>query len=75
MRVITPHRVQDQALVRVRDLAFPHAAAVREVEFHGHGARAGAEAGLVRVDLQVDTFVGLNADGEGVGSGGGQKSQ
>lgn len=67
MRVIPLHRIQDQTLVRVRDLAFRHAAAIREVESHGHGARARAEAGEIGVDLQVDTFVGLNTDGEGVG--------
>lgn len=75
MGVIAPHRIQDQTLVRVRDLAFWNAAAVREVEIHGHGARAGAEAGQVRVDLQIDTFVRLNADGEGVGGCRGQESQ
>lgn len=75
MGVIAPHRIQDQTLVRVRDLAFGHAAMVREVECHGHSAWARAEAGQVGVDLQIDTFIRLNADGEGVGSCRGQESQ
>lgn len=60
-RLVPLQRVQQQHLVRFRDLA----AAVGEVEVQGRGL-LGGEGRDEGVDAEEDAFGGLNADGHGV---------
>ena len=60
-RLVPLERVQQQHLVRFRDLA----AAVGEVEVQGRGV-LGGEGRDEGVDAEEDAFGGLDADGHGV---------
>ena len=60
--VVSLERVEDERLVRLGDLEVGEAAAVREVQLRDDGLHA--EAGQLRVHLEVDALVGLDADDE-----------
>ena len=62
VRMVALEGVEDQGLVGFGDLDVGEAAAVGEVEFGGDGVHA--EPRQFRVHLDVDGFVGLDADDE-----------
>lgn len=57
--MIALQAVEHKRLVRLRDLEVRESASVGEVEFSDYSL--GAEAGKLRVHLDVDTLVGLDA--------------
>ena len=55
-------RVEDQALVRLRDIRLREPALVREVHLRRDCTRV--QAGCLRVELEVDCLGGLDTDDE-----------
>lgn len=64
--VVAFEGIQYECFVRFGDLGIGESSLVGEVHLGGHGA--GVQAGGLRVELQVDSFAGLDTDDEFVAS-------